>query len=241
MLSITPLSTAAWRRGHHFSGEIAQRHVMAQLRHFNGRLPFAAAGIQHSAAPAPAAPAAVPDPARGSPGAAGLCGAVNIARKLFSNVIEIAILHGRLHKPTQNRYFVIPTPRMKRSVIRSEHNFGYMVKKGTIWHAFHAKKIVGGLLLPLPALLLLIGIGIALLWFSRFQRTGKLCVSLGWLLLTLLSLQPVADSLLKPIEDRYPTWRGEQPVSYVVVLGGGYTWNPEWAPALILSITACRA
>ncbi|CDL60868.1 Membrane Protein Functionally coupled to the MukBEF Chromosome Partitioning Mechanism [Klebsiella pneumoniae IS39] len=85
--------------------------------------------------------------------------------------------------------------------------------------------------MPLPALLLLIGIGIALLWFSRFQRTGKLCVSLGWLLLTLLSLQPVADSLLKPIEDTYPTWRGEQPVNYVVVLGGGYTWNPEWAPS----------
>ncbi|VTO21472.1 membrane protein [Klebsiella variicola] len=96
---------------------------------------------------------------------------------------------------------------------------------------FTLKKIVGGLLLPLPALLLLIGIGIALLWFSRFQRTGKLCVSLGWLLLALLSLQPVADSLLKPIEDSYPTWRGEQPVSYVVVLGGGYTWNPEWAPS----------
>ncbi|MBX4298631.1 hypothetical protein K4H04_23010, partial [Mycobacterium tuberculosis] len=48
-------------------------------------------------------------------------------------------------------------------------------------------------------------------------------VSLGWLLLTLLSLQPVADSLLKPIEDTYPTWRGEQPVNYVVVLGGGDT------------------
>ncbi len=25
---------------------------------------------------------------------------------------------------------------------------------------------------------------------SRFQRTGKLCVSLGWLLLALLGLQP---------------------------------------------------
>ena len=94
---------------------------------------------------------------------------------------------------------------------------------------FTLKKIVGGLLLPLPALLLLIGIGIALLWLSRFQRTGKLCVSLGWLLLTLLSLQPVADSLLKPIEDTYPTWRGEQPVNYVVVLGGGYTWHPPVA------------
>jgi uncharacterized SAM-binding protein YcdF (DUF218 family) len=49
--------------------------------------------------------------------------------------------------------------------------------------------------------------------------------------LLLLSLQPVADSLLKPIEDKYPTWRGEQRVQYVVVLGGGYTWNPDWAPS----------
>ncbi|VFS81870.1 Uncharacterised protein [Raoultella planticola] len=83
-------------------------------------------------------------------------------------------------------------------------------------------------MLPLPLLLLLMAVGIALLWFSRFQRTGKLCVSLSWLLLLLLSLQPVADSLLKPIEDKYPTWRNAERVQYVVVLGGGYTWNPEW-------------
>lgn len=66
---------------------------------------------------------------------------------------------------------------------------------------FTLKKVLGGMMLPLPLLLLLIALGIALLWFSRFQRTGKLCVSLGWLLLLLLSLQPVADSLLKPIEE----------------------------------------
>jgi uncharacterized SAM-binding protein YcdF (DUF218 family) len=96
---------------------------------------------------------------------------------------------------------------------------------------FTLKKVLGGMMLPLPLLLLLIALGIALLWFSRFQRTGKLCVSLGWLLLLLLSLQPVADSLLKPIEDKYPTWRGEKRVQYVVVLGGGYTWNPDWAPS----------
>lgn len=96
---------------------------------------------------------------------------------------------------------------------------------------FTLKKVLGGMLLPLPLLLLLIALGIALLWFSRFQRTGKLCVSLGWLLLLLLSLQPVADSLLKPIEDKYPTWRDEKRVQYVVVLGGGYTWNPSWAPS----------
>lgn len=96
---------------------------------------------------------------------------------------------------------------------------------------FTLKKVLGGMMLPLPLLLLLIALGIALLWFSRFQRTGKLCVSLGWLLLLLLSLQPVADSLLKPIEDKNPTWRDEKRVQYVVVLGGGYTWNPNWAPS----------
>ena len=96
---------------------------------------------------------------------------------------------------------------------------------------FTLKKVLGGMMLPLPLLLLLMAVGIALLWFSRFQRTGKLCVSLGWLLLLLLSLQPVADSLLKPIEDKDPTWRGEKRVQYVVVLGGGYTWNPDWAPS----------
>ena len=96
---------------------------------------------------------------------------------------------------------------------------------------FTLKKVLGGMMLPLPLLLLLMAVGIALLWFSRFQRTGKLCVSLGWLLLLLLSLQPVADSLLKPIEDKYPTWRDEKRVQYVVVLGGGYTWNPNWAPS----------
>ena len=96
---------------------------------------------------------------------------------------------------------------------------------------FTLKKYLGGMMLPLPLLLMLIAFGIALLWFSRFQKTGKACVSIGWLVLALLSLQPVADSLLKPIEDTYPTWRGGEKVQYVVVLGGGYTWNPAWAPS----------
>lgn len=96
---------------------------------------------------------------------------------------------------------------------------------------FMLKKYIGGLMLPLPLLLLLIGLGIVLVWFTRFQKTGKTAITAGWLLLLLLSLQPVADSLLKPIEDKYPTWRNEKSVQYIVVLGGGYTWNPEWAPS----------
>lgn len=88
---------------------------------------------------------------------------------------------------------------------------------------FTLKKVIGGMLLPLPLMLLMIGVGLALVWFSRFQKTGKVVISMGWLALLLLSLQPVADRLLRPIEDNYPTWQGSQKVAYIVVLGGGYT------------------
>lgn len=96
---------------------------------------------------------------------------------------------------------------------------------------FALKKFIGGMMLPLPLLLLLMGVGLLLVWCSRFQKTGKLCLSVSWLALLLLSLQPVADRLLQPIEQTYPTWDGTQQVGYVVVLGGGYTWNPRWAPS----------
>ena len=96
---------------------------------------------------------------------------------------------------------------------------------------FTLKKYIGGMMLPLPLLLLLIAIGLLLVWFSRFQKSGKIMITTGWLALLLLSLQPVADGLLRPIEEKYPTWHGQQKVDYIVVLGGGYTWDPEWAPS----------
>jgi uncharacterized SAM-binding protein YcdF (DUF218 family) len=96
---------------------------------------------------------------------------------------------------------------------------------------FTLKKYIGGMMLPLPLLLLPIALGLVLLWFSRFQKTGKIMVTSGWLVLLLLSLQPVADGLLRPVEDRYPTWQNTQKVEYIVVLGGGYTWDPQWAPS----------
>ena len=96
---------------------------------------------------------------------------------------------------------------------------------------FTLKKAVGGLLMPLPLLLLLIAAGILLLWFSHWQKAGKVAVSLGWAALLLLSLQPVADRLLLTTEAGWPTWQGQHKVDYVVVLGGGYTWNPDWAPS----------
>ncbi len=96
---------------------------------------------------------------------------------------------------------------------------------------FTLKKYLGGMMLPLPLLLLLIAIGLLLVWCSRFQKTGKTVITLRWLTLLLLSLQPVADGLLRPVEETYPTWQGKQHVNYIVVLGGGYTWDPQWAPS----------
>lgn len=96
---------------------------------------------------------------------------------------------------------------------------------------FILKKFIGGLLLPLPFLLLMMGVALCLLWFTRWQKSAKALLSVSWLVLLLISLQPVADKMLKPIEDTYPTWRGSEKVDYIVVLGGGYTWNPEWAPS----------
>ena len=61
---------------------------------------------------------------------------------------------------------------------------------------FILKKIVANWLMPLPLLLLLIGLGVIWLWRGQ-QRRGLLAVSCGWLLLLLLSAPPLADHLLQ--------------------------------------------
>ncbi|MCK8158065.1 envelope biogenesis factor ElyC, partial [Erwinia amylovora] len=65
----------------------------------------------------------------------------------------------------------------------------------------------------------------------RRQKSAKTLISVAWLFLLLLSMQPVADRLLAPLEQRYPTWHNQHPLDYIVVLGGGYTWNLHWAPS----------
>lgn len=93
------------------------------------------------------------------------------------------------------------------------------------------QKFIGGLLLPLSFLLIMMGLSLLLIWFSHWQKTAKILLTLSWLNLFLLSLQPVADHLLAPLENQYPTYQGSEPIDYIVVLGGGYTYNPLWAPS----------
>lgn len=96
---------------------------------------------------------------------------------------------------------------------------------------FTFKKLFSGMLLPLPLLLLLSAVGLSLLWFSNRQRLAKWLLTLNWVALLLFSLQPVADRLLAPLEHQYLTLNHPSKVDYIVVLGGGYTYNSAWAPS----------
>ncbi|SFN60899.1 envelope biogenesis factor ElyC [Xenorhabdus japonica] len=104
---------------------------------------------------------------------------------------------------------------------------------------FLLKKYIGSLLMPLPLIIIVSFAALLLLWFTRWQKTGKAILSLSWLILLLFSLQPIADKLLLPVEGKY-VQRYEpdttipvsiNPVQYIVVLGGGFTYNPQWAPS----------
>jgi uncharacterized SAM-binding protein YcdF (DUF218 family) len=75
------------------------------------------------------------------------------------------------------------------------------------------------LILPPASLVLLLALGF-LVGPRRFL--GRLLIALGFLLLYLLSISPISDALLGPIETAFPPWKDE-PVKAdaIVVLGGG--------------------
>lgn len=91
---------------------------------------------------------------------------------------------------------------------------------------FLLKKLAGALLMPLPALLLL-GIGGWILWArGRWKRVGQGMVAASLLLLSVLSLAPVADAFSRPMEHAYPAFSGDS-VDFVVVLGSGHSSDPS--------------
>jgi uncharacterized SAM-binding protein YcdF (DUF218 family) len=93
---------------------------------------------------------------------------------------------------------------------------------------FFAKKTISLFLLPMPFCLILCLTGLALLWWTRKQKTGKILVTVGVLLLAALSCGQVSNALLGPLEGQYPVYKsaGETNISFVVVLGGGHNSDP---------------
>lgn len=100
---------------------------------------------------------------------------------------------------------------------------------------FLLKKIISPFFYPLTLCLILMICGLFLLWFTKRQKTGKILVSMGVIVTTILSYGAISDSILRPLESTFPPFLMErtsgatpfdQKVRWIVVLGGGHTSDP---------------
>jgi uncharacterized SAM-binding protein YcdF (DUF218 family) len=98
------------------------------------------------------------------------------------------------------------------------------------------KKILSRFLFPIPLCIEVLLVGLLLLWFTRKQKTGKAVVTLAGMLLFLFSSHFFSLLLLTPLESRYPALvvppgagapLGLSAVKFIVVLGGGVSYDPE--------------
>jgi uncharacterized SAM-binding protein YcdF (DUF218 family) len=95
---------------------------------------------------------------------------------------------------------------------------------------FLIKKTITLLLMPLFVGLAMVWAGLILARTRRLRRAGLVLGAAGAIVVTLLSLQPVANEVIKPLEMCYPPLvelDGLRHVKWVVVLGGGHASNPD--------------
>jgi uncharacterized SAM-binding protein YcdF (DUF218 family) len=112
---------------------------------------------------------------------------------------------------------------------------------------FALKKLLSAALQPYSLLLVGMAVGLVLLCFTKKQRLGRGLLSAGLVLLALLSVGPVARSVVRPLEATYPPLLAEATQAsatmpdgspaprWVMVLGGGHAEGPSLAPIHQLS------
>jgi uncharacterized SAM-binding protein YcdF (DUF218 family) len=94
---------------------------------------------------------------------------------------------------------------------------------------FVPQKIIWYVILPPASLLILIAAG--LLIRRRYRRTGNILVLSGLALLYALSLAPVADMILRPLERAHPGLINEKVSADAVVVPGAGSVDLEWMGA----------
>lgn len=93
--------------------------------------------------------------------------------------------------------------------------------------------MAAALLMPLPLLLLLAGLGLLFVAFG-LRRFGLGVAFASLVLLAVLSWAPVSDRLLSPFESKYAALNDKTVLAnldYVVVLGGGWDGEAFYRPA----------
>jgi uncharacterized SAM-binding protein YcdF (DUF218 family) len=104
--------------------------------------------------------------------------------------------------------------------------------------AFMLKKTLSRFLFPLPLCLEILLVGLVLLWFTKKLKSGKIVVTVGTILLLVLSYSGSSESFLRALERRYPSYdlagpneltprSPGTPIKWVVVLGGGHKVDPD--------------
>jgi len=113
---------------------------------------------------------------------------------------------------------------------------------------FLLKKILAPFFYPVSLCLGILILGLWFLWATRRPRLGKGLVTLGTVLLLLLSAPGISRQTLLPLESRYPallhpetvSWgenRGTSP-KWIVVLGGGHVSDPRLPANSQISVAA---
>src|SRR5690349_1013277 len=97
-------------------------------------------------------------------------------------------------------------------------------------------KIVSPLLFPVPVICEVLAAGAILLWVTRWQKAGKIVVTIGTITLSLLGNREISSALIRPLEQHYDAvslsstaMTSETPgtKTFVVVLGGSYSPDPQ--------------
>lgn len=95
------------------------------------------------------------------------------------------------------------------------------------------RKLLSPFLFPLPVSLVFLLMGLALLWFTRRDKVGRVLATIGAFLLLILSFDAPARWLLQPLERAYkPVMVGaandtDTTPRWIVVLGAGFTPDPR--------------
>ena len=100
------------------------------------------------------------------------------------------------------------------------------------------KKLIAPFLLPVPISVSLVLAGLFFLWFTKRQKTGKVFVTIAFLVLACFSNGWVSDLLVGPLEQKYPPVtdvKSVKDVKWIVVLGGGSTCDPQLPVSTYLS------
>ena len=101
---------------------------------------------------------------------------------------------------------------------------------------FVLKKVVSRLVFPLPLALQVILLGLIFIIFKR-NRTGFVFILAGTVFLGAVSVEPVADRMLRPLEQKYQPLQHNDvsATSYIVVLGSGHFLQDGLPPSSLLS------